>query len=87
MSAYRKQYLKEEQEANLEQRRNGLRTLLQEENNRLEAELKQLVPDRNTLRGQLLQKREELRTAREERRKKVGCVSLTPKKQCSAFGS
>lgn len=81
MSAYRKQYLKEEQEANLERRRNGLRILLQEENSRLEAELKQLVPDRNTLRGQLLQKREELRTAREERRKKVGCFSLTPKKQ------
>lgn len=81
MSAYRKQYLKEEQEAHLEQRRNGLRTLLQEENNRLEAELKQLVPDRNTLRGQLLQKREQLRTAREERRKKVGGFSVTPKKQ------
>lgn len=86
MSAYRKQYLKEEQEANLEQRRNMLRTLLQEEKNRLEAELKQLVPDRSTLRGQLLQKREELRTAREERRKKVGGFSLTPKKQRCAFG-
>lgn len=87
MSAHRKQYLKEEQKANLEQRRNELRTLLQEEKNRLEAELKQLVPDRNTLRGQLLRKREELRTAREERRKKVGCFSLTCKKQRSAHRS
>lgn len=87
MSAYRKQYLKEEQPANLEQRRNGLRTLLQEEKTRLEAELKQLVPDRNTLRGQLLQKREELRTAQEQRRKKVGAFSLTREKQRSALGS
>lgn len=75
MSAYHGQHLKEEQEANLGQRRDRLRTLLQEERNRLEAELRQLVPDRNTLRGQLLQKREELRTAREERRKKVGRLS------------
>lgn len=80
MSAYHGQHLKEEQEANLEQRRNRLRILLQEERNRLEAELRQLVPDRNTLRGQLLQRREELRTAREERRKKVGGLSLRPQK-------
>lgn len=71
MSAYHSQHVKEEQRANLEQRRNRLRILLQEERNRLEVELRELVPDRNTLMGQLRQKREELRTAREERRKKV----------------
>lgn len=71
MSAYHSQHVKEEHRANLEQRRNRLRTLLQEERNRLEMELRELVPDRNTLLGQLRKKREELQTAKEERRKKV----------------
>lgn len=71
MSVYHSQHVKEEHRANLEQRRNRLRTLLQEERNRLEMELRELVPDRNTLLGQLRKKREELRTAKEERRKKV----------------
>lgn len=71
MSAYHKQRLKEEKAASLEQRRNRLRAMLQEEQDRLEAELRQLVPNRCTLASQLVQKTEELRTAREERRKKV----------------
>lgn len=72
MSAYHSQHVKEEHRASLEQRRNRLKTLLQEERDRLEVELREVVPDRNTLTGQLRQKREELRAAREERRKKVG---------------
>ena len=71
MSAFHKQRLKEEKKASLEQRRNRLRAMLQEEQDQLEAELREVVPDRNTLASQLVQKTEELRTAREERRKKV----------------
>uniref|UniRef100_A0A3B5AG27 Trichoplein keratin filament-binding protein n=1 Tax=Stegastes partitus TaxID=144197 RepID=A0A3B5AG27_9TELE len=71
MSAYHKQRLKEEKKASLEQRRNRLRAMLQEEQNRLEAELREVVPDRITLASQLVEKTEELRTAREERRKKL----------------
>lgn len=72
MSAYHRQRLKEEKKASLEQRRSRLRAMLQEEQDRLEAELRELVPDRSTLASQLVHKTEELRTAREERRKKVG---------------
>lgn len=72
MAAFHSQHVKKEHVANLEQRRKRLRSLLQEERNRLEVELRELVPDRNALAAQLRQRREELRTAREERRKKVG---------------
>lgn len=75
MSAYHKQRVKEEKKASLEQRRNRLRAMLQEEQTRLEAELREVVPDRSTLASQLVQKTDELRTAREERRKKVGYVA------------
>lgn len=71
MSAYHKQRLKEEKEASLEQRRNRLKAMLQEEQDRLEAELRGVVPDSSTLASQLVEKTDELRTAREERRKKV----------------
>ncbi|XP_070760888.1 trichoplein keratin filament-binding protein [Enoplosus armatus] len=71
MSAYHKQRQKEEKKASLEQRRNRLRAMLQEEQDRLEAELRELVPDRSTLASQLVQKTDELRTAREERKKKL----------------
>ncbi|XP_026178582.1 trichoplein keratin filament-binding protein [Mastacembelus armatus] len=71
MSAYHKQRLEEERKASLEQRRNRLRAMLQEEQDRLEAELREMVPDRSTLASQLVQKTEDLRTAREERRKKL----------------
>lgn len=74
MSAYHSQRLKEEQKANLEQRRNRLRAMLQEERDQLEAELQELVPDRTALTSQLVQKTEELRLAREERKKKVSCT-------------
>ncbi|XP_034397534.1 trichoplein keratin filament-binding protein isoform X1 [Cyclopterus lumpus] len=71
MSAYHKQRLEEEKKASLEQRRNRLRAMLQEEQDGLEAELREVVPDRSTLESQLVQKNAELRTAREERRKKL----------------
>ncbi|XP_017269193.1 trichoplein keratin filament-binding protein [Kryptolebias marmoratus] len=71
MSAYHNQRLKEEKKANLEQRRDWLRVMLQEEQDQLEAELREVVPDRAALTSELVQKTEELRLAREERRKKV----------------
>ncbi|XP_041756402.1 trichoplein keratin filament-binding protein [Coregonus clupeaformis] len=71
MSAYHKERLKEEQVVSLEQRRERLRTLLQEERDQLEAELRDVVPDRSTLTRQLVDKTEDLRSAREERRKKL----------------
>ncbi|KAM6944756.1 trichoplein keratin filament-binding protein isoform 1-T1 [Lycodopsis pacificus] len=71
MSAFNKQRLNDEKKASLEQRRSRLRAMLQEEQDRLEAELREVVPDRSSLANQLVQKTEELRTAREERRKKL----------------
>lgn len=85
MSAYHRQRLKEEKKASLEQRRSRLRAMLQEEQDRLEAELREVVPDRSTLASQLVQKTEELRTAREERRKKVGDFLFSKTKQCLTF--
>lgn len=75
MSAYHEQRLREEKKADLEQRRNRLRAMLQDEQDRLEAELRELVPDRSTSASQLGRKTEELRTAREERRRKVAAVN------------
>lgn len=75
--------MKEEKKASLEQRRNRLRAMLQEEQDRLEAELGELVPDRSTVASQLVQKTDELRTAREERRKKVGYFSVSTASRCS----
>lgn len=77
MSAYYEQRLREEKKVSLEQRRNRLRAMLQEEQDQLEAELRGVVPDRSTSASQLVQKTEELRTAREERRKKVVAMNQT----------
>lgn len=60
----------------LERRRNRLRAMLQEEQDQLEAELKDFVPSRDTLVSQLVQKTKELRSAREERSKKVGSLKI-----------
>lgn len=76
MSAYHRQRVKEEKAAGLEQRRNRLRALLREERDRLEAELRDVTPDSGTLSRQLTQRAEELRTARDERRKKVVAWNL-----------
>uniref|UniRef100_A0A8C8JEI5 Trichoplein keratin filament-binding protein n=1 Tax=Oncorhynchus tshawytscha TaxID=74940 RepID=A0A8C8JEI5_ONCTS len=70
MSAYHKERLKEEKVVSLEKRRERLRTLLQKERDQLEAELRDVVPDRSTLTRQLMDKTEDLRSGREERRKK-----------------
>ena len=59
------------------QRKDQLRAMLQEEQDQLEAELREVRPDRSTVASQLVQKTEELRTAREERKKKVGYFSLS----------
>uniref|UniRef100_A0A673Z8V7 Trichoplein keratin filament-binding protein n=1 Tax=Salmo trutta TaxID=8032 RepID=A0A673Z8V7_SALTR len=71
MSAYQKERLKEEKVVSLEQRRERLRILLQKERDQLEAELRDVVPDRSTLTRQLVDKTEDLRSGREERRKKL----------------
>ncbi|XP_056275305.1 trichoplein keratin filament-binding protein isoform X6 [Pseudoliparis swirei] len=71
MSAFNKQRLQEEEQAGLERRRGRLRAVLQEERAQLEAELRDVTPDRSSLEGQLVQKNEALRTAREERRAKL----------------
>ncbi|AWP07067.1 putative trichoplein keratin filament-binding protein [Scophthalmus maximus] len=71
MSSYHKQRLKEDKKASLELRRNRLRAMLQEEKEQLEAELRKVVHDKTTLPSYLVKKTEELRTAREERRKKL----------------
>ncbi|XP_058493098.1 trichoplein keratin filament-binding protein isoform X2 [Solea solea] len=71
MTSYHRQRMKEEDKARLEERRNRLRAMLQEEQQQLEAELRGVVPDNRTLERQLVQKTDELRTAREERRKKL----------------
>ncbi|XP_035022930.1 trichoplein keratin filament-binding protein [Hippoglossus stenolepis] len=71
MSSYHKQRVKEEKQAGLERRRNLLRAMLQKEQDQLEAELREVVPDRGTLASQLVHKTEVLRTARDERRKKL----------------
>lgn len=81
MSAYHNQREMEEKRARLEKRRAQLRTMLQEEQRRLEAELKEVVPGRSTPAAQLEQKTEQRCSAREEKRKDVGtlesvCASL-----------
>ncbi|KAJ8005958.1 hypothetical protein DPEC_G00123280 [Dallia pectoralis] len=71
MSAYHKERLEEEKKVSLEKRRERLGILLQEERDQLEAELRDVVPDRSTLTRQLVEKTEVLRSAREERRKRL----------------
>uniref|UniRef100_A0A1A7X0A4 Trichoplein keratin filament-binding protein n=1 Tax=Iconisemion striatum TaxID=60296 RepID=A0A1A7X0A4_9TELE len=71
MSAYLQMEEEEQRKAFLERRREPLRTMLQEERDQLEAELRQLVPDRTTRTNQMVHKAEELRSAREEMKKKV----------------
>ncbi|KAK2837294.1 hypothetical protein Q5P01_014506 [Channa striata] len=71
VSGYHKQRLKEEKKASVEEHRNQLRAMLQEEQAHLDAEFSEVVPDSSTVACQLSKKTEELRTAREERRKKL----------------
>lgn len=70
MSAFRRERLQEERKRSVEDRRERLRNMLQEENAQLEEELRAFARDRSaTLRQQ--ERAEVLRSAREERRKKV----------------
>lgn len=73
MSAFNRERVKEEKKRSLEERRERLRAMLQAERDLLEAELRLVVPDRSALTRQLVEKTESLRSAREERRKKVLC--------------
>lgn len=73
MSAFNRERLREEKKRSLEERRERLRAMLQAERDLLEAELRLVVPDRSALTRQLVEKTESLRSAREERRKKVPC--------------
>lgn len=63
--------MEEEKEASLKERRNRLRDMLQKEQRQLEAELREVLNDNRALSRQMVEKTEELRTAREERQKKV----------------
>ncbi|KAL2091835.1 hypothetical protein ACEWY4_011633 [Coilia grayii] len=71
MSAFHRDRVQEEKRQSLEQRRGRLRAMLQEERDMLEEELRQMVPERSALTRQLVEKTESLRTAREERRRKL----------------
>lgn len=76
MSAYHRDRLKEEKRSSLERRRERLKVLLQDETDQLEEELRKMVPDTSALARLLVEKTEDLRTAREERRKRVIQKSL-----------
>uniref|UniRef100_A0A671SFD1 Trichoplein keratin filament-binding protein n=1 Tax=Sinocyclocheilus anshuiensis TaxID=1608454 RepID=A0A671SFD1_9TELE len=71
MSAFQRERMKEEKRRKLEERREHLRLMLQEERDQLEAELRNVRPDRATLTRQLVGKTDALRSAREERRKNL----------------
>ena len=73
MSSFNRERLQEEKKRSVEERRERLKVMLQEERDMLEAELRQVVPDRSALTSYLVEKTESLRSAREERRKKVLC--------------
>lgn len=80
MSAYQRRSQEEEKIARLEQRRSRLRAMLQEEEQRHDAELKEL----RALEGQRLQEKEAIRSAREDRRKEV-CHFSALLKRCIAL--
>lgn len=69
--------MKEEKQRKLQERRERLRSMLQEERDQLEAELKNVLPDRATQARELVEKTDALRSAREERRKNVWLLIKT----------
>ncbi|KAA0716737.1 Trichoplein keratin filament-binding protein [Triplophysa tibetana] len=71
MSAFQRERVKEEKQRKLQERRERLMTMLQEERDQLEAELKNVLPDRATQTRELVEKTDVLRSAREERRKNL----------------
>uniref|UniRef100_A0A671Q4D6 Trichoplein, keratin filament binding n=1 Tax=Sinocyclocheilus anshuiensis TaxID=1608454 RepID=A0A671Q4D6_9TELE len=79
MSAFQRARMKEEKQQKLQERRERLRIMLQEERDQLEAELRNVCPDRATLTRQLVEKTDALWSAREERRNnclKCLCVQV-----------
>ena len=72
MSAYHGEREKEARRLRLEERRRCLAVMLEEERAGLQEELRGLQPDRSSLLAQLVQKTDALRSAREDRRRKVG---------------
>ncbi|KAM5192583.1 trichoplein keratin filament-binding protein [Mantella aurantiaca] len=71
MNAYHREKQKEEKRKNLERRRDELRKMLQEERNMLETELKELSQNRDPDLNSMRERAEGLKSAREERRKKL----------------
>ncbi|XP_040276197.1 trichoplein keratin filament-binding protein [Bufo bufo] len=71
MNAYHREKQREEKRRNLERRREELRKLLQEERDLLEAELQELSRNRDPDIASMREKAEGLKSAREERRKKL----------------
>ncbi|XP_069070827.1 trichoplein keratin filament-binding protein isoform X2 [Pleurodeles waltl] len=71
MSAYHRQKEKEEKKKSLEQRRLRLQNLLQEERDLLESELKELKQNKETYLDTIRERTNELKSAREARRKQV----------------
>ncbi|XP_030215459.1 trichoplein keratin filament-binding protein [Gadus morhua] len=71
MSAYHGEREKEARRLRLEERRGCLAVMLEEERTCLEEELRGLQPDRRSLLAQLVQKTDALRSAREDRRRKL----------------
>lgn len=71
MSAFWRERLQEEKKRSVEERRERLRNMLQEENAQLEAELRASSRYQSTTLRQQQARAEDLRSAREERRKKV----------------
>ncbi|GCB83821.1 hypothetical protein scyTo_0024115, partial [Scyliorhinus torazame] len=70
MAAYHRDRQQQEKLCNLEQRRKKLQLLLQEEQDLLEEELRELKMDAGSLIQDAKEKTEELKSAREERRRK-----------------
>ncbi|XP_059510942.1 trichoplein keratin filament-binding protein isoform X1 [Stegostoma tigrinum] len=71
MTAYHQNRQQQEKLCNLEQRRKKLQRLLQEEQDLLEAELRELKVDTRSVIEDAKEKTEELKSAREDRRRKV----------------
>lgn len=86
MSAYERRSQEEAKKSRLEQRRNRLRALLQEEERHYEAALKELNADRRALEGQRSQEKEAICSAGED--KKVWHLSALLKCwRCTMYGT
>lgn len=80
MTAYQRRSQEEEKKARLEQRRSRLRAMLQEEEQRYEAELKELTADRRALERRRPREREAICSSGDDERTRGKKVW-----QCSAL--